>query len=112
VIDPLSAEATAARVEHMEYKQFVINAFEPEPGNWRGRVRRKSGRPLRASSRTKMEAYITDVDSASASEAMAIAMAVIDEGKFSRETARSTEKFWRRRSSKRSTRSRSPSQST
>jgi hypothetical protein len=82
----------------MEYKQFIIEAFQQEPGNWRARVRRKSGRPLKASGRSKSKVYITESDAASADEALIIAMQIIDGGKFSRETIRSTEKFWRRSS--------------
>jgi hypothetical protein len=80
----------------MIYKRFIIHAFEPETGKWRARVRRANGRPLKANGRTKLEQFVTGEDAASPDAAMIMAMAAIDAGAFSRETARSTEKFWRR----------------
>ena len=82
----------------MEYKQFIIEAFQREPGLWRARVRRKSGRPLKASGRSKSKEFITESDAASADQALIAAMRVIDAGRFYRATARSTEKYWRRNS--------------
>jgi hypothetical protein len=80
----------------MEYKQFIVTAFERQPGKWRARVRRASGRALIATGRTKMEQFVTGTDAKTASEAMIMAMDAIDSGAFSRKTSRSTEKFWRR----------------
>jgi hypothetical protein len=80
----------------MEYKQFIVTAFERQPGKWRSRVRRASGRALIATGRTKMEQFVTGSDAKTASEAMIMAMNAIDSGAFSRNTSRSTEKFWRR----------------
>jgi hypothetical protein len=80
----------------MEYKQFLITTVEPKPGKWRASVRRANGKPLVASGRAKLEQFITGLDSASADAAMMMAMEAIDAGSFSRPTARSTEKFWRR----------------
>jgi hypothetical protein len=80
----------------MEYKRFIISAFEQGPGRWRASVRRANGKPLLARKRTRLEQFITDSDSPSADVAMMMAMEAIDVGTFSRRTARSTEKFWRR----------------
>jgi hypothetical protein len=80
----------------MEYKQFIINAFEPEPGRWRARVQRANGKPLKATGRTKLEQFVTGIDAASPDIAMVMAMEAIDAGSFSRHTTRSTERFWRR----------------
>lgn len=79
----------------MIYKRFIIDAFEQEPGRWRACVRRANGRPLKATGRTRLERFVT-ADAASPNAAMIMAMAAIDAGSFSRPTARSTEKFWRR----------------
>ena len=80
----------------MEYKRFLITTFEQQPGRWRASVRRANGKPLMASGRAKLEQFITGLDAASADAAMMMAMEAIDAGSFSRPTARSTEKFWRR----------------
>jgi hypothetical protein len=40
--------------------------------------------------------FVTNAEHASAAEALMKAMEVIDAGYFSRDTERSTEKFWRR----------------
>ena len=79
----------------MEYKQFVINAFEPKPGKWRAVVRRANGKPLTATGRTKLQQFTTGIDADSAGDAMVMAMEAIDAGSFARPTTRSTEKFWR-----------------
>lgn len=80
----------------MEYKQFLITTFEQRPGKWRASVRRANGKPLMATGRAKLEQFITGIDADSAHAAMIMAMDAIDAGSFSRPTARSTEKFWRR----------------
>lgn len=80
----------------MEYKQFVINAFEQESGRWRARVQRANGKPLKATGRTRLEQFVTGIDAASPDAAMVMAMEAIDAGSFSRHTTRSTERFWRR----------------
>jgi hypothetical protein len=89
----------------MEYKAFVVRAFEREPGKWRASVRRPNGRPLRASSRRKLDEFVTAFDAPNASAAMLMAMTAIDSGVFSRRAAPaaqslpqqkiSVEKFWR-----------------
>jgi hypothetical protein len=80
----------------MEYKQFIVNAFEQEAGKWRACVRRANGKPLKATGRAKLQRFVTGIDAASADAAMIMAMDAIDAGLFARQTARSTEKFWRR----------------
>lgn len=81
----------------MEYKRFIIDAFEREPGRWRASISRRSGKPLIATYPAKLQVFVTETDATSASEAMILAMAAIDAGMFSRKTNRSTERFWRRR---------------
>jgi phage terminase large subunit GpA-like protein len=80
----------------MEYKRFIINAFEKKPGKWRACVQRPNGNPLHAKSRVRLDRFITGTDAASADAALRMAMEAIDAGSFSRSTTRSTEKFWRR----------------
>lgn len=84
----------------MDYKRFIIEAFERKPGRWRAHISRRSGKPLIATRRAKLQVFVTGADSESASEAMILAMAAIDAGKFVRKTNRSTEKFWRRSNNK------------
>lgn len=79
----------------VDYKQFTISAYEREPGKWRARVRRTSGRAL-ISGRAKLLEFVTARDSASEAEAMTKAIEAVDAGAFSRATKRSSEKFWRR----------------
>jgi hypothetical protein len=78
----------------MEYKQFVIEAFEREPGKWRACVQRKNGKPLRAADR-KFGKFTTGNDEISAVAAIIAALKVIDAGVFARITRPSAEKFWR-----------------
>jgi hypothetical protein len=80
----------------MDYKRFIIDAFEREPGRWRAQISRRSGKPLIATRRAKLQVFVTGIDSKSASEAMILAMAAIDAETFFRKTNRSTERFWRR----------------
>jgi hypothetical protein len=79
----------------VEYKQFTISAYEREPGQWRARVRRTSGRPL-ISGRARLLDFVTAKDGASEADAMTMAIEAIDAGAFSRATKRSSERFWRR----------------
>jgi hypothetical protein len=79
----------------VQYKRFTISAYEREPGKWRARVRRTSGRALIAG-RGKLLVFETAIDSASEADAMAMAIESIDAGAFSRVTQRSSEKYWRR----------------
>ena len=79
----------------MQYKRFTIGAYEREPGKWRARVRRTSGRALIAGPGKPLE-FVTAMDSASEDGAMTMAIEAIDAGAFSRATKRSSERFWRR----------------
>lgn len=78
----------------MKYKSFLIEVFEPEPGKWRARITRAHGIPLRSTGRRRE--FVTRAEHSSAAEAMMLAMEAIDAGFFSRNTERSTEKYWRR----------------
>jgi hypothetical protein len=79
----------------VQYKQFEISAYEREPGKWRARVRRTSGRALMAG-RGKLLEFVAAIDCPSKADAMTMAIEAIDAGAFSRATQRSSEKFWRR----------------
>lgn len=81
----------------VQYKRFTISAYEREPGKWRARVRRTSGRALIAGPGKPLE-FVTAMDSASEEAAMTMGIEAIDAGAFSRATRRSSEKFWRRTS--------------
>jgi hypothetical protein len=78
----------------MEYKQFVIAAFEREPGKWRGRIRRANGKPLITFGRRKLDEFITGLDAPRAAAAMSMAIAAIDASSFSREKVH-IERHWR-----------------
>ena len=79
----------------MKYKTFIIDVFEVKPGKWRARITREHGRPLKSTSR-KLRLFVSSVDYSSAVEAVAFAMEMVDAGKFTRSTERSTERYWRR----------------
>jgi hypothetical protein len=71
----------------MEYKQFVVKAFEREPGKWRASVERANGKVLlRAMARRRraLDKFITGMDATAAGAAMRMAMAAIDANAFSR----------------------------
>ena len=71
----------------MEYKQFVVKAFEREPGKWRASVERANGRVLLraiAHRRRALDKFITGMDATGAEAAMRMAMAAIDANAFSR----------------------------
>jgi hypothetical protein len=78
----------------MEYQGFVVEAFERDPGKWRAKLSRSSGRPL-ITGRNKIWRFVTSVDATTASAALLIALAAIDAGTFAR-AASLPEKFWRR----------------
>jgi ActR/RegA family two-component response regulator len=79
----------------MEYKHFIVNAFQQRPGKWRASVKRSDGTALAVVGphRVTIAQSITHVDSLTAEEAVHIAIEAIDAGAFSyRATpARSTE---------------------
>jgi hypothetical protein len=78
----------------MKYKAFLIDVFEQKPGKWRARITRAHDRFLNYTSRKRE--FVTSAQHSLAAEALMKAMEVIDAGFFSRNTERSTEKFWRR----------------
>jgi len=71
----------------MEYKQFVVKAFEREPGKWRASVERANGKALLRGlgrRRRALDKFITGMDATAAEAAMQMAMAAIDANAFSR----------------------------
>jgi hypothetical protein len=75
----------------VEYKQYIVKAFERAPGKWRANVKRSDGKPLMVPSRSKLAEFVTGVDSSMAKDALMKAFAAIDAGAFSsRRTALKT----------------------
>jgi hypothetical protein len=74
------------RFSAMEYKQFVVRAFEREPGKWRACIKRANGKAImaRLDHRLKLAKFTTGVDAKSAQAAMLMAMAAIDADAFSK----------------------------
>jgi hypothetical protein len=70
----------------VEYKEFLVKAFEQQPGKWRARVKRCDGRPLMVvgHNRVKIEEFVTSPDSLTPGDALVRAIAAIDAGSFSR----------------------------
>jgi hypothetical protein len=71
----------------MEYKRFVVKAFEREPGKWRASVERVNGKALLkaiARRRRALDKFITGMDATAAEAAMRMAIAAIDANAFSR----------------------------
>ena len=70
----------------MEYKQFVVQAFEREPGKWRACIKRANGKAIMPTMerRPKLAMFVTGVDAKSAQAAMLMALAAIDAGAFCR----------------------------
>ena len=79
----------------MEYKQFIVRAFEREAGKWRAKILRLTGKPS-VTGRKRIVQYISGVDRATASAALLAALEAIDAGAFAR-PATLPEKFWRGR---------------
>ncbi len=80
----------------MEYKRFVLQTFEREPGKWRASIRRADGKPVKVIGGKKLEKSVTRFDAGTAVAAIRMAMTAIDAGTFVRDRV-ATEKFWRRR---------------
>ena len=75
----------------MEYKSFIVSAFEREPGKWRASVERANGKALirMASANQKaLNRFVTGVDAMAAESALRMAMAAIDANAFSRKLHR------------------------
>ena len=79
----------------MENQGFVVEAFEQEPGKWRAKLSRSSGRPL-ITGRKRIWQFVTGIDATTAPAALLMALESIDAGTFSR-AAPLPEKFWRQR---------------
>jgi hypothetical protein len=79
----------------MEYHGFVVDAFERDPGKWRAKLSRSSGRPL-ITGRKRIWQFVTGIDASTAPAALLMALEAIDAGTFSSATPL-PEKFWRRR---------------
>lgn len=77
----------------MEYQGFVVDAFERDPGKWRAKISRSSGKPV-ITGRKRIWRFVTGVDAASAPAALLMALEAIDAGAFSRAPPL-PEKFWR-----------------
>jgi hypothetical protein len=60
----------------MEYKQFIVQAFEREPGNGKA--------IMITTNRRQLAKFVTGVDAKSAQAAILMAMAAIDAGAFSK----------------------------
>ena len=70
----------------MEYKWFIVKAFEQKPGKWRARVKRSDGKPLMVAGRdrVKVDEFVTSLDLLTPADALLKAIAAIDAGAFSR----------------------------
>lgn len=70
----------------MEYKQFIVKAFEREPGKWRASVWRANGKAITVTTdhRPKLAKFVTGMDAKTAQAAMLMALAAVDAGAFSR----------------------------
>lgn len=67
----------------MEYRGFIIQAFEPEPGKWRARVRRADGKAIMAAAhKKKLIQFVTGLDATTAQGALLMAIAAIDAETF------------------------------
>jgi hypothetical protein len=69
----------------MEYKHFIVNAFQQRPGKWRAGVKRSDGTPLAIAGphKLKIAQSVTHVDSLTAEAAVRMAIEAIDAGAFS-----------------------------
>jgi hypothetical protein len=84
-IGVLADRASADGWAVMEYKQFIVKAFERAPGKWRASVERANGKVIMATlDRPKLAKFVTGVDAKSAQVAMLMALAAIDAGAFSK----------------------------
>jgi hypothetical protein len=71
----------------MEYKRFIVQAFERVPGKWRASVERANGKAIMiTTNRRQLAKFVTGVDAQSAQAAILMAMAAIDAGAFSKES--------------------------
>jgi hypothetical protein len=66
----------------VEYKQYIVKAFEQAPDKWRASVKRSDGKPLMVVGRFKLAQFVTGLDSLTAKDALLMAVAAIDAGAF------------------------------
>jgi hypothetical protein len=79
----------------MNYKGFLIEAFEQRPSKWRARIGRARGRPLISTNR-RIREIIISVDQPSAAAALMAAMDAVDSDPlFHRKAEQRTERYWR-----------------
>lgn len=78
----------------VEYKRFIVRAFEQESGKWRARIWRVDGAPIALAGRRKLRCFVTGIDANTAPNAMVMAMDAIDAGTFSANRLRG-ERYWR-----------------
>jgi hypothetical protein len=78
----------------VEYRRFIVRAFEQESGKWRARIWRVDGAPIALAGRKKLRFFVTGVDANAAPDAMLMAMAAIDAGSFSHNRVHK-ERYWR-----------------
>ena len=69
----------------MEYRHFIVNAFQQRPGKWRASVKRPDGTPLAVVGphKVKIAQSVTHIDSLTAEDALRTAIEAIDAGAFS-----------------------------
>ena len=78
----------------VEYKRFIVRAFEQEFGKWRARIWRVDGAPIALAGRRKLKCFVTGIDANTAPNAMLMAMDAIDAGTFSANRSH-RERYWR-----------------
>ena len=81
-------------VGSVEYKSFIVSAFEREPGKWRASVERANGKALVRIARANQKAlnrFVTGVDAMAADAALRMAIAAIDANAFSRKLHKAEE---------------------
>jgi hypothetical protein len=69
----------------VEYKQFIVRAFEREPGKWRASVQRINGKALLSAMtrrRRAIDKFITGMDATAPDAAVRMAIAAIDANAF------------------------------
>jgi hypothetical protein len=73
----------------VEYKHFVLSAFQHKPGQWRASVKRSDGMPLAVVGphRLEISESTTHLDSLTANEALRMAIVAIDAGAFSHQAS-------------------------
>jgi hypothetical protein len=69
----------------MEYRHFIVNAFQQRPSKWRASVRRSDGTPLAVVGphKAKIAQSVTHIDTLTAEDALRMAIEAIDAGAFS-----------------------------